>query len=255
MNNSQANDESNDSITVEKSMVEIIVFNKPFYKRKNFCYFIIFLIVIIIVIIILCILIFGKKSDKKEKEKNQKLIITINANNDNEKINFLGNNFDEMELKNNINKFLIDDKNFKFSKSHIFQKGKHKITIDFKNNIYNLSYMFENCDQIEEIQFINFKTDKVTYMNNMFENCFSLIKLELSSFMTNKIIDMSKMFYNCINLIDLNIDSFNIDYVKKSECMFYNCESLQKEKFKDFKFYNKNDIYKCSLDSYDIKIY
>jgi len=245
MNNSQDNDSCNQSM--ENSTAEIYVFKKPFYKRKNFSYLIMFLIVIIIVIIIICFIFFG--GDDNKKEKTQKLIITINANNDNENINFLGNNFDEKELKNNINNFLIDDKNFEFSKSHVFKKGKHKIIVDFTNNIYNLSYMFQNCEQIEEIQFINFKTDKVTHMNNMFENCFSLIKLDLSSFITNKVIDISKMFYNCKNLIDLNIDSFNLDYVKKSECMFYNCESLQKEKLKDFKFYNKDDINKCSLDS------
>ena len=58
-------------------------------------------------------------------------------------------------------------------------------SIDFTNfdtsNIIDMSYMFNECHELKEIKGINkFNTSKVTTMRRMFQECNKLINLELN---------------------------------------------------------------------------
>ena len=140
-----------------------------------------------------------------------------------------------------------------FGKCYKLQK------LDLQNfdtkEVKDMSYMFEQCINLEEILFSSsFKTNQTTYMNYMFSECNSLKKLDLSSFsaenakfmsymfnnckqMTN--IDLSKckinkdtnmiyMFNDCTNLRELNISSFIISDTNKIDDMFENMKNIQK---------------------------
>ena len=51
-------------------------------------------------------------------------------------------------------------------------------------------------------------------MSDMFNNCDNLSELNLSSFNTNNVTDMSRMFYHCENLNKVIINKLNIKKFK-----------------------------------------
>mgnify|MGYP002528063920 CR=1 FL=1 len=56
-------------------------------------------------------------------------------------------------------------------------------------------------------------TEKVKDMSFMFENCYSLNELDLSSFDTHHVEDMVNMFYDCESLTKLTINNFDMSNV------------------------------------------
>ena len=96
-----------------------------------------------------------------------------------------------------------------------------------RNNITDMSYMFENSYSLEEINISNIRTEFVTDMSHMFEGCSALKKLGLSNFNTDKVTNMNRMFYNCPELSSLSdISKWNTDKVTDMSGMFYNCQKL-----------------------------
>ncbi len=57
-----------------------------------------------------------------------------------------------------------------------------------------MSYMFNECSSLKELNLLSFNTNQVTDMSYMFSNCSSLKELNLSSFNTNQVTNMSWMF-------------------------------------------------------------
>ena len=85
-------------------------------------------------------------------------------------------------------------------------------TIDFiiEEKLNNMSFMFNNCTSLKEINFIQFETDKVTKMNSMFQECNELEYLDLSNFNTSNVTDMSGMFNGCNKLKQIiGLNKFN----------------------------------------------
>ena len=72
-------------------------------------------------------------------------------------------------------------------------------------------------------------------MSYMFNNCSSLTELNLSSFNTNQVTDMSDMFYNCRSLNELNLSSFNTNKKTYMNHMFKSINKSCKIKCKDEK--------------------
>ena len=95
------------------------------------------------------------------------------------------------------------------------------------SNVTDMSYMFNNCNTISNIDLSSFNTSNVTDMNNMFCNCRNLTSLDLSSFNTNKVTDMNSMFFDCNNLITLNLSNFDTSNVIDMEGMFCQCYKLK----------------------------
>ena len=50
-------------------------------------------------------------------------------------------------------------------------------------------------------------------MSYMFDNCVALIDIDLSNFRTNSLKDMSYMFQGCTQLTSININHLNTQYV------------------------------------------
>ena len=60
-----------------------------------------------------------------------------------------------------------------------------------------MSYMFNECSSLTNINLSNFNTNKVTDMSCMFRECSSLEELNLSNFNTNNVNNMIGMFEGC----------------------------------------------------------
>ena len=133
---------------------------------------------------------------------------------------------------------------------------KIKIEIDFP--ILDCEKMFYLCDNILEINFIQFDTSKVNNMSSMFSDCDSLIKINVDIFDTSKVNNMSCMFYKCSSLKKLNLSNFKTDNVTDMSAMFLLCYSLSDLNF-DFskintdKLENITSIFRCcySLKDYN----
>ena len=62
----------------------------------------------------------------------------------------------------------------------------------------DISYMFQNCVKIKEIDLTNFDTNLVTDMTNLFKNCKKLKNMNgLNNLDTSNANDMENMFQNC----------------------------------------------------------
>ena len=70
--------------------------------------------------------------------------------------------------------------------------------------INDCHYMFYGCSDITEIDFSNFDTPEVTYMNSMFRDCSSLTSLDLSHFNISLVWCIEYMFYGCSKLEYIN---------------------------------------------------
>ena len=91
----------------------------------------------------------------------------------------------------------------------------------------DFSFMFNQLNNLEQLQIKNFQTDEALNMRNMFAGNYKLTSLDVSSFITSKVTDMTMMFYNCINLESLDVTNFNTNEVKYMSLMFNNCSSLE----------------------------
>ena len=101
---------------------------------------------------------------------------------------------------------------------------------DCRLMFYNFGYLYGTNKIINKIVFNNFKTSKVTSMQDMFNNCYLLTDISgLENFNTSKVTDMSHMFYRCYNLSgEIAISNPNIT---SYESMFNECSTDPSAKF------------------------
>jgi len=112
----------------------------------------------------------------------------------------------------------------------------------YRNNITDMSFMFDHCSSLKEINLYNFNTNNVKDMGNMFYECSSLKELNLSNFNTNNVTNMSDMFSYCSSLKELNLSNFNTNNVKDMSDMFYECSSLKELNISNFNTNNVKDM-------------
>jgi len=134
-------------------------------------------------------------------------------------------------------------------------------SINFKrfsrNNITNMSYMFDGCSSLKESNLSHFNTDNVTDMIKMFYDCSLLKELKLNKFNTSKVINMYAMFCRCASLKELNLSNFNTNNVTDMSYMFDGCSSLKELNLTNFNTKNVtnmlNMFFECS-DELKLKI-
>ena len=128
--------------------------------------------------------------------------IYIYLEKDNKNIKILDNKYFKYEqLKDS--KIFIDENEKDFNTNFILNIGYHIIIILFNNELTNCYTMFENCNDIKEIKFINFKTNKVTDMSFMFNKCSNLINLDVRNFNTENVkFNKNMLPYNSNNFIN-----------------------------------------------------
>ena len=95
------------------------------------------------------------------------------------------------------------------------------------SNVTNMSFMFNRCKALENLDLSSFDTSNVTEMCNMFFRCEALESLDLCNFNTSKVEDMSYMFAECSGLKNVNLSSFNTSNVTGMHGMFEVCSGLE----------------------------
>ena len=126
-----------------------------------------------------------------------------------------------------LNDTFFYKKNHNYFDSNYFQNiSLNFIKIIWNDTIITTENMFEECNQIIEIDLSKFDSSKVSNTSKMFFNCKSLISLNLSNFETSLVKDVGYVFCNCRKLISLNISTFRTSEVNYMNFMFYYCKSL-----------------------------
>ena len=95
------------------------------------------------------------------------------------------------------------------------------------SQVTEMSYMFENCSSLIDLDVTHFDTSKVTDMHAMFDGCKSLTNLDLSKFDTSNLRSTLWMFASCTNLSSLDLSNFNTQNVEEFYGMFFDCQKLQ----------------------------
>lgn len=117
------------------------------------------------------------------------------------------------------------------------------------SNVTDMSYMFNRCSNLDELDLSSFDTSNVNTMREMFSSCHSITQLDLSSFNTEKVTSMQNMFAYCKKLVDLNISKFNTSNVQYMTSMFYECNELPQLDFSGFDTnkteYTNGMFYRC----------
>ena len=113
-------------------------------------------------------------------------------------------------------------------------ESESEIKLIWNNNIESTKGMFYNCDDIVEIDMIQFDTSSVTDMSYMFALCQSLNSLNVNNLNTEKVETFENMFYNCKGLTSLNLESFSNPSATTLYRMFYGCENLVYINIKNF---------------------
>ena len=132
---------------------------------------------------------------------------------------------------------------------------KIKIIKFNRNDIINLSSLFDNCIGLTDIDLqldlSQFITKNVIDMNNMFSWCGELTEINFKNIYTEKVTNMQQMFYMCGSLTELDISNFNFDRVTTMKLMFAKCESLNNLKIPIINFNRNVDISGMFLDCTD----
>jgi len=131
--------------------------------------------------------------------------------------------------------------------SFMFQYCSSLTELDLKNfnttKVTNMSLMFDNCSSLKELKFRkNFNTSNVTDMSNMFSKCSSLKILDIKNFNTTNVTDMTSMFSECVSLENLDISNFNTTNVTNMSNMFFGCSKLTELNLQNFNTSNVTDM-------------
>ena len=118
----------------------------------------------------------------------------------------------------------------------------------------SFSYLFWDCNSLQNLDISNFDTSTVTDFSYMFSEVSSMTTLDLSHFDTSSATDMRLMFSRMSNLTSLNLSSFDVSNVVHMDNMFEYLSSIvtldlssfvttkvesMKEMFRDMHKHNK----------------
>lgn len=93
-------------------------------------------------------------------------------------------------------------------------------------NVTDMSFLFNGCEALEDINLLNFDTSRVTNFSNMFANCRSITHLSLDSFDTSSVENFDSMFLNCEKLNNLDLSAFNMQSARTKVDVFEGCKAL-----------------------------
>jgi len=136
---------------------------------------------------------------------------------------------------NDLNKEVecIDSSNIK-DMSYMFAEIKNVNELDVRHfdtsNVTNMTAMFYSMINLEELDLSNFNTSNVTSMTSMFQSARMLKNLDISNFNTSQVTNMSSMFSFCTNLKILDLSSFDTSQVTTMNNMCLEMSSLEEIK-------------------------
>ena len=172
-----------------------------------------------------------------KNEKNVEAKIKY-INNQNKETKLFGREF----VKNNKDKLsiIIDDSIENIKESHQFDQSKKVVEIILTdknpysysnyNNYFNMTYMFQKCDSLYEIEFFNIQGYKLNGdFCYSFDGCTLLQEIPdcVSKWINGSCCDISYMFRDCSSLTKMpDISEWYTFYVSNMEGLFEDCKSL-----------------------------
>jgi len=90
----------------------------------------------------------------------------------------------------------------------------------------NISYIFSNCSSLKYIEFSSSDAYNIKDMSGSFQGCSSLSTVNLSSFKTQNLINIQSMFDGCTSITSINISFLNLNKVTNFDYMLRNCSKL-----------------------------
>ena len=177
------------------------------------------------------------------KNDNSKII------KNNEGIRLFGDLF-VVNNKRNVS-LIIEGKDFCLKKYHKFESKKNlKISLIIKSKKIDMSYMFDNCENLISVEGISkLKDIKIINISNMFNNCISLESLpDISDLDTSNLEGASDVFNNCHFLnLSLDLRNWGIQRNMKTKnksflILTFNEYSIIKNKLEKINEGNKNQI-------------
>ena len=183
-----------------------------------------------------------KKTKKESIKTNEiKLTIKINKENINKDIYFLDNTdytedgikhyHDNLkELNESNTELYINNSKYKYKKFFKPEKeGIYVIKLIFNIDINDCSYMFYNCNNIQNFDFSYFNPKNMTNISYMFYDCEFLKSLpDIYKWDTQNITDMSHMFAYCSSLESFpDISNWDTENVTDMSFIFFDCNSLK----------------------------
>ena len=141
-------------------------------------------------------------------------------------------------------KLLKSKKKYDLVFSRRFDKiGLYTFDFAIEGKIRNLSFMFNKCSSLKNIEFISLETSEVTNMDGMFMGCSNLEFIDLSSFDTSKVTSMKYMFDGCFKLKSIKgINNFITTNVTSMVYMFGKCYELEYLDLSNFDVSNVTNI-------------
>ena len=220
-------------IVLKYNLKLIGLFKENYKKKKNefFDYAIPFNLILNKLNFMKCIY------DIKEKDIGHKIQIINNGFKDEDHF-YKHNN----EIENKID-ILIDGVFKTNTFTHQFyEAGKHNVYVIQKKSLSDMSHLFNQCTNLEEVNLSFFKTADTTDMRNMFCECSSLKKINAGFFNTENVINMSNMFIGCTSLKKLDLTSFHTENVTNMSYMLSGCSSLIEINLSTFNTNNVTDM-------------
>ena len=114
------------------------------------------------------------------------------------------------------------------------------------SEITDLSYLFENINNIKSVDMNDWDTSKVTDIHGLFWSNKSIEEIYINDWNTNNIESFYGVFYDCENLKTLDLTNWKFDKCKETDLMFANCSKL------DLSFANKWDLDLETINSGDM---
>jgi len=98
----------------------------------------------------------------------------------------------------------------------------------FGSNCNALTYFFNNCKSLKDIDLSNWNVENVRYFGGLFIGCESLKYFSFKNWKTSNVFSMASMFKNCISLEEI-VDTEDLDLSTCTDItsMFYDCHSLK----------------------------
>ena len=120
--------------------------------------------------------------------------------------------------------------------AYLFYKGARteylNELLSLCENINSAEDMFNDCENLTELDLSNLDTSNIKNMSNMCRGCIRAIEIDLRNCDTSNVQNMSYAFDSCIVLAKLNISNFTFDNVNLSTNMFRdvpaNCQIIVK---------------------------
>ena len=144
------------------------------------------------------------------------------------------------------------------SMSYMFELCSSLTNLDLSkwntDRVTDIGYMFHFMSNLENLNISNFDTSEVTNMNSMFTGCIKLKTLDVSNFNTSKVTSMRKMFRHLHEVTNLDLSNFDFSKLDNVSYMFENSYKLSEIKVSNNwnldKYTYKDDVFlNCGKDT------